>query len=457
MADEVPPTPDTSEGDALLAASPITREARKFFDRASEWEAVWRSRYIDDCKFAVGDDDNGYQWPGEIYNSRNRRAKPCLTINLIRQHNGIISNRARMNKSTVKFIGLGNGATQKSANVLRDLWRHVEWQSMAQDVYTLARDYQIRGGRGYIRLATEYAEGTFDQEIYVIPVIDPLAIYFDPDCKQKSGLDATKAIVFDDIPKDEFHEAYPELRHVNVGTQPLGLGTVYTDWIGQHKVRVAEYFCKVRNERELASFVHLGQRFTMYRDRIEQVLQTERHRKRVLADPQTRFRSEFLDEVEWNLIVGTEVVDSTTWPGRYIPLIPVRGEEVVTDGVFDSPGHTRHQKDMNRILNYNYSGQIEFVAGQTKTPWLVAKKAIEEFENDWATANNENKSVLVWNHLDAESGSETPIPPPQRIDPPQSSPAYQDGINNAIQLLGLASGQSDRQNRSPAAKSKAAT
>ncbi len=45
MADEVPPTPDTSEGDALLASDPVTREARKFFDRTNEWESVWRAGF----------------------------------------------------------------------------------------------------------------------------------------------------------------------------------------------------------------------------------------------------------------------------------------------------------------------------------------------------------------------------------------------------------------------------
>lgn len=445
MLDKVPPTPGDETADPLLSADPVVQEARKFFNRMTEWESVWRARAIEDGKFAVGDSDNGYQWPGEIYNSRNRRAKPCLTINLIRQHNGIITNQARRNKSTVKFVGLGNGATQESANVLRDLWRHVEWQSMAQDVYTHARECQVKVGRGWWRFSTEYEPGTFDQDIFVLPVLDPLSIYFDPDAKQKSGLDGTKAIVFDDVLKDEFYETYPELRRVNLGSSPLGLGDSYGEWLTQSKIRVAEYFRKVFTDHELMSFVHQGQRFTMIRDRAEQVLQTEKHRKRVLSDPQTRFRTESIPIVEWKLIVGTEIVDETDWPGKYIPLVPVRGEESITDGIFDSPGHTRHQKDPQRMMNYNASGQVEFVAGQTKTPWLVAKKAIEEFENDWATANNETKSVLVWNHLDTEGGSEVPIPPPQRIDPPVSSPAYQEGIQTALTQLELASGQGSRQ------------
>ncbi len=110
-----------------------------------------------------------------------------------------------------KIHWAGNGATQQSANVFRDIHRHVEWQSMAQDVYTLARDWQVKAGRGWWRWGTEYEAGTFDQELYILPVLDPLSVLFDPDAKQKSGLDATKCLIFDDVPKDDFYGAYPEL------------------------------------------------------------------------------------------------------------------------------------------------------------------------------------------------------------------------------------------------------
>ncbi len=196
---------------------------------------------------------------------------------------------------------------------------------------------------------------------------------------------------------------------MNLGNAPLGVTTTYNDWINQSKIRVAEYFRKVQKERELASFVHQGRRFTVHRDKMEQVLQTERQRKRVLSDPQTKFRTEWLDEVEWYLIVGTEIVDETIWPGKYIPLVPVRGEESITDGVFDLPGHTRFLKDLQRMFNYNASGQVEFVAGQTKTPWLVSKEAIQEFEVDWNQANNETKAVLIWNSRNADSGRRSRI------------------------------------------------
>ena len=242
----------------ILSGDPIVIEARKRFDRAAEWEAIWRQRFLEDIRFANGDSENGYQWPNEIRNARDTSARPCLTMNLIAQHNMMISNEARKNKSTVRYVGMGNGATQESANVIRDIHRYIEYQSNAQTHYTIARQGQIDGGRGWFRLVTRYEDpDSFNLDLYVDPVLDPLSIYMDPDIKQKDGSDAMWAHVFDDVPKEEMYEAYPQLRG-KAATQPLGLGTVSGDWVSKHKIRVCEYFRKGEKRHQLVSFAHRG-------------------------------------------------------------------------------------------------------------------------------------------------------------------------------------------------------
>jgi hypothetical protein len=81
MAADPSPVPNTLTGD------PVVQEARERFDQASEWEANFRRRFVNDVKFRHGDADNGYQWPNMIKRSRDLDQKPCLTINMIRQHN----------------------------------------------------------------------------------------------------------------------------------------------------------------------------------------------------------------------------------------------------------------------------------------------------------------------------------------------------------------------------------
>src|SRR5215469_14062498 len=86
------------------------------------------------------------------------------------------------------------------------------------------------------------------------------------------------------------------------------------------------------------------------------------------------------------------------------------------------------------------SASIEFGALQTKSPWLAAAAAIEGLEGMWNTANTENHSVLIWKHVD-DDNPEGVIPAPQRIEPPNASPAFETGMQTAFQQMMMTSGQ----------------
>lgn len=426
---EAKPSDDSSG----LGLDPIVMEARKRFRKCVEWESNWRTKFVNDMRFANGDSDNGYQWPNAIRQSRDTDNRPCLTINVVRQHNLIISNEMRKNKSSVKFLGMGNGATQESANVVRDIYRHIEYISNAQSAYTTARDFMIAAGKGYWRVVTDYAHGdTMDQEIFIRPIKDPLSVYLDLDIVEHDGSDARFGFIFDDVPKEDFEAAYPELK--DVGTNgPLGVGSVQDDWISNEKIRVCEYFRKVPKEDQLVSFVHGGRRHQLRRSKLHADMYNS-----IVKDPQTLTRIVYDEEIEWYLIVGEQIADRTTWPGRFIPIVRCVGEEMVINGIYDCKGHTRAMKDSQRMYNYNASAQIEFVALQNKVPYIGAIEAIEEYEPLWNTANMVNHSYLPFKSRDNQ-GNE--IPAPARQQPPAASPGYQQGMETAFQQMMMTSGQ----------------
>lgn len=423
----------TDEMTDVPGADPIVREARKRFNRCSEWESASRQRGIDDYRFANGDSDNGFQWPDSIRRNRDTDSRPCLTMNIIKQHNLQISNEARKNKSQGKVLPTGGGATIESALAMQDIVRHIENRSNAQPIYTVARGFQIDMGIGWWRIVTDYvADNTFDQEVLLRPVNDPLSVFMDPDIDQKDGSDARFAFVFDNIPRDLWRENYPEFADL-VGHNPMGVGGSDSDWVSDNSIRIAEYFRKTFVMDKLYSFVYHDERKNLRKSYM-----TAEMEESIAADPLTKSRPIKVEQVEWHLIAGDKIVDSTIWPGKYIPLIRCIGEEVVIDGILDRKGHTRAMKDPQRMLNYNASAQVEFVALQGKTPWIAPAKAIEEYESMWNTANAVNHSVLIWNNRDDE-GNE--IPAPQRTQPPTASPAYEVGMQTAFNQVMMVSGQ----------------
>lgn len=161
---------------------PVLAEARRRFDRCAEWEAIARTRFIEDIKFAHGDSDNNYQWPNAIRRARDVDQKPSLTLNIVRQHNLQIINDSKQNKSAIRIRATGGPATKESSDCFGDVIRHIEYISNAQDAYATAQEFQVNGGLGYLRLATDWSSNEarpFDQEIFIRRVSDPLSIYLE--------------------------------------------------------------------------------------------------------------------------------------------------------------------------------------------------------------------------------------------------------------------------------------
>ena len=421
---------------ASLSDDPVVNEARDRYNRVSEWEADWRARFLEDIKFANGDSDNGYQWPRAIWQKRDVDDHAYVTMNVIRQHNLQIINQGRQAKTQIKVQPLGNGATSESASVVRQLIRHVEYQSFAQSIaYPMAREFQVDAGLGWWRLITDYAgPDTFDQEIFIREVWDPLSVFMDPDC-WLNPLTARWAFVFDTaIPRDQFDDAYPEFKDQVTGA-PLGATTTGDDWIEQDHVILCEYFRKVPRADTLISFFYQGERVTVKKSVLPKSVADE-----VLADPLTKTRPITEDEIEWYLIGGEQILDKTIWPGKYIPLIPVVGRQTVINGRMDRQGHTRFMKSAQHMFNWNAAKQIEFGALQGKSPWIAPAKAIEEFENYWNTANTTNHSVLPYNDVDPENPDRS-IAPPQRAEPPNFAPLYEKGMETAFNQMMMVSGQ----------------
>lgn len=429
---------DATQDVSALTNDPVVNEAIKRWDLVSEWEANARERFLDDIKFANADADNGWQWPNAIKRLRDVDQRPCLTLNITRQHNLQIINAGKQNKQGVNVRATGNGATVESANVLKAIIRHIEYQSRAQDAYATAREFQIQGGIGWWRIVTDYIGGdgadAFDQEIYLRRIWDPLSVYCDPDCQEKDKSDMNYAFVFDLLPEEDFKKAYPKYADL-ASLAPLGVNTGADITSMKQHVRVCEYFRRVRKKDQVISFIDPQ---TQGRKTIRKSKLAAEHTRAVLDAPLSRIRDVWDNVVEWYLIVGEKVVDQTEWMGSYIPLICILGEETVIDGILDRKGHTRAMKDAQRMFNYNAASQVEFVAMQGKSPWVAPVAAIEDLEEYYRSANQVNHSVLPYKHIDDEGN---PIPGPTKPNPPMHAPAYQAGMDTAFNQMMMTSGQ----------------
>jgi len=417
----------------------IIKEAKERWNLCNDAENQFRSRFKEDYKFAHGDADNGFQWDQKDRMSRQIDRKPALTINKTRQHNLNIINDATQNKPGIKYMPSGGGASFESAQVWMALARRIEANSSAGDAYTTGIDRMVQGGFGYARVVTDYvASDSFEQQLLIKRVPDPLKVFLDPDAQERDKSDSNYGFVFEDMHRQEFNRKYPELaRQAQVG------GLQNSSWISDKLVRKAEYFRAVETKDILWQyFPEDGPPFTGYESELaaDVVAQWKKDPLRARKRKTTR------RVIEWYYIVGDYVVDENIWPGSIIPIIPFIAEEVVIDGKIDRKSHTRALKDPQRMYNWWSSAGIEYGALQTKVPWLAAAEAIEGREQDWATANVQTKSVLTYNAYNEEG---EPIPPPQRIEPPVAAPVALTGMEVASREMAMVSGQYEAQMGAP--------
>ena len=401
----------------------IVRQGKERFTRCVSWETRWRENALFDTKFANGDSHNMWQWDSNVQTDRGKR--PSLTYNQVRQHNLQVINDARQNKAQIKVTPTGGRASYEAAQVFSGIIRRIEYQSKAVDAYSTATYHQVESGMGYVRVETDYVDDqSFDLDLFIRRVSNPMAVYLDPDAKLYDKSDAAFAFVFEDVPRDRYEEEYGEVENTAPATFDKTDG-----WNDKDHVRVAEYWRRGAKDTTIhqlrdGTVVPDGEIPDELRDQVKSLIV----RSRDVSEP----------KIEWFKIAGDKIIDRRDWPGKYIPIVPFIGEETVIENVMDRKGHTRSQIDAQRIYNYWASAAVEQVALQTKTPYVARADAIEGRTEQWATANLKNYSVLVYNGLD-EAGN--PIPRPEREEPPTMAQAYIQGMTIARQDLMSVTGQ----------------
>jgi hypothetical protein len=368
---------------------------RDKFKKAMEYWSDDREAMRDDIRFRAGD-----QWPDKIKAKRERDQRPCLTVDKLNQYVRQIVNDGRQNRPSIKVRPVDSGADIPTAEVFQGIIRHIEDRSNADAAYDTALDSSATGGKGYFRVVSEYVgDDTFDQELCIKRIRNPLTVVIDPLSKEADGSDMKYAWLIDEMDKDDFEATYPDK---TPDDWELDAAT-YGDWFGE-TVRVAEYWWIEETEREVhllddGSVIDEEKRAAAIEAGLPlMVMQTRKLPKR---------------KVKHCLMSGKEYLEEPKeWPGTYIPLLVVYGNEIDVEGKVVHSGIIRPAKDAQRLYNYSRSAFAERVALTPKAPWVAAEGQVEDYEQEWNTANSDNHSVLRYK---PQSLNGTPVPPPQRV------------------------------------------
>lgn len=404
---------------------PRITDAIKFLQFANEADQNNRSEALEDLKFAAGD-----QWPVEIQNSRVLEARPCLTVNKVDAYCRQLTNQMRQQRPRIKVHGMNTESDARMAQILQGICRHIETQSDADQAYDKAGDFAVRMGWGYWRVTTDYVrDDSFDQEIYIKAIDNPFTVYFDPNSVAPDGSDAETVLITTVISKDNFRKMYPNAE-TEQGFTMRGTGDTNPEWVMKEDIRIAEYFYTERK----ATKVHL--------------LSDGSSVKSADLPPQEvldaagitiiESRNSFEKQIKWCKLTSMEVLEESDWAGKYIPVIPVFGQETVVENKKKKFGIVRMAKDPQRMYNFWQTSLTESVALAPKAKWLLAEGQDEGHENEWAQANIKSMPVLRYKQTDID-GRPAPVPVRLQPEPPPAGimAAAQSMTTDLMQVVGI--------------------
>jgi hypothetical protein len=395
----VKPEGDESQDEASQSEK-VLEEALARFKLAETAEQDIRRDALEDMKFAAGD-----QWDPQVRASRELKRRPCLTINRLPQFIRQVTNDQRQNRPSIKAHPVDDQGDIETAKVIQGIIRHIEYNSNADTARDTAFEGAVRGGFGYYRVVTQYESPTsFNQEILTKRIRNPMAVFFDPNSTEPDGSDANFAFVVETLSKEDFKRQYPKAKLSQSGEWET-IGNDPSGWMEGNTCRVAEYFYKEYRE---ATLVQLSGGEVVEESKLQEFAEKAAMRTGMSPDlTVVNRRQTQLPSVRWCKLALGEILEETDWPGIYIPIIPVYGEELVIDGKRILKGIIRDAKDSQRMLNVWKSAETETIGLAPKAPWVADAKTIEGYEHIWQSANTESYSVLPFN-------SRPDAPPPQR-------------------------------------------
>jgi hypothetical protein len=397
-------------------------EAKDFLRLCNDSDSNNRAEALDDVRFAAGD-----QWPVDVQNSRVLEARPCLTINKIDAYIRQICNQQRQQRPRIKVHGMNNESDAKIAEIITGICRHIENQSDADSAYDHAFEYAVKMGWGYWRITTDYVrEDSFDQEIYVRPVENPFTVYFDPNSVLPDGSDAERVLITTVVSKDVFKSMYPKAE-VDQGFSSRGTGDTESEWVTKEDIRIAEYFY---TERVKATIYQLSDGTTGYSDELPNKDVLEAAGITIIDKRET-----WKKKIKYCKLTAMQILEEGEWAGKFIPIVPVYGQEVRVDDKHKKFGLVRMAKDPQRMYNYWSTALTETVALAPKAKWLLAEGQDEGHENEWAMANIKAMPVLRYKQTDIEG---RPAPAPTRLQPeppPAGVMAALQGMNQDLQAV----------------------
>lgn len=385
-------------------------------ERFAEWSDLWkqiRTEGKKDVRYIAGD-----PWDPEEREQREKYKRPCLALDELNQYTNQLTNDALSHPRAVKVSPRGFGANDQTASLRADKIREIEYRSNAPMVLGTMFQNTVERSYGFAKINTKWEPGTWKQEIWQEPVVNPDLITPDPWSLRPDGSDMRG--LFEHEYRDEADfKAGGEFDGATITSFDADAEKMAPGWVkGKNRIQVANYWKVNSKKRTLYALKHPtdpnGPPVPMWKDQIP-----PKELAALKADGSIlREREEPDQSVTRYLTNGLEILKKTDWPGRYIPFMCCYGKVLYVD---DGAGAERRILSLIRLARdpfmlycYYRTQQAEMAGMIPKVPVMGYKGQFRGLEYDWQRAPHEPLAFIEAHALTEETGDQI-LPLPSRL------------------------------------------
>ncbi len=340
--------------------------------------------------------------PWDEADKQARQGRPTVCADELNQFVNQVTNTARQNPRGVQVDPAGDSATEELAEYRENRIRAIEYGCNATQVYINGLQAAVERNMGFWKVTRVYvSDHSEEQEIILLPVMNPDAVLIDPDFKELDGSDIKWAFELERMPLAEFEEEYPDAQKTSFSAEDFGDDAGL--WFDGKNLTICSYW----------------------------QIKTAKGKKRAVRN------------VEQYVTNGVEILKKgAVQPGPYIPIVPVFGKELWVD--YGSGAErvllslVSLARDPQKALAYCMSAMLENLGQLPKTSFIGAVGQFETDAQAWASVNQVFHPYLQVDMITDATGNPMPFPQRQPLAP--DFQAYSIGIDVCRRAIQAAMG-----------------
>jgi hypothetical protein len=378
----------------------LINEAREAIELSYQYDRDNRREAMEDLRFTAG-----FQWSDA--DRAQRAGRPMITINRSGQFLRQVSNPIRQNMPIIK-VETDNDDTSDLAEIANGMFRRIQYNSSASHVYANATEHMVACGIGWFRVVQDYInQESFDQELLIKRIFNPLSVYPDPSALEPDRSDMNWCIVSEMMPKKAFEARWKGKKADSIEAVSNSQSGSVVAWGSGDYVRVAEYWRRKEVMKTIA-MLPSGEITEVTKEGEKQL------RDLINAGFFVDARKVKSHTTEMTLVSGSEQLEEAyECPCKWIPIIPVIGAEIPLEQGVYRHGLIRFQREPQQLHNYFMSVAAESLGQQPKAPYMATAKQIGKYKSLWDNANKSPTPYLLY-----EPDPQVPGGVPQRVEPP---------------------------------------